>query len=407
MRKTSISCRGEKAPFSPIRKLTPFADQAKKEGVKVYHLNIGQPDFLLPSAIAKELKKNSDCPYLPYAPSQGMPELLKSWSSYYKSLGLQMIPDEIVITTGGSEGLIYTFAAICDPNDEIIVFEPFYANYNGFANLVSAKIVPVELDPENGYHLPSKEMIASKITEKTKAIIITSPNNPTGTVYSDQELRMIMDIAKESDLFIISDEAYFGISFGKEDAKNILQIADNTEHDRIIMIDSVSKRLNVCGARIGAIASKNKLFMSAINRFAQERLSVATLDQLIVCKALANCKNYVKKIAKNYQSRRDALLSTLEKELNIKMHYPEGAFYAMLKLPFHNADNFAKWLLSDFRYQNETVMVAPGSGFYATEGLGENEIRLAYVLNRSDLKKAAKILAKAILEYSKKIEAAY
>jgi len=400
MRKLSISLRGEKAPFSPIRKLTPFADQAKKGGAKVYHLNIGQPDFDLPRPVAQALKKNSNCTYLPYAPSQGMPELVKSWSDYYKSIGLDIAQKEIVVTTGGSEGLIYTFAAICDPGDEVIVFEPFYANYNGFANLVSAKIVPVTLVPEIGYHLPDRQDIIKKITAKTKAIIVTSPNNPTGTVYSDQELKMLLDIAKEKDLFLISDEAYFGISFAAGKAKSISHLADEEGKQRIIMIDSVSKRLNVCGARIGAISSKNEEFMSAINRFAQERLSVATIDQLIVCEALTDCKKYVEKIAESYRSRRDALLNTLEKELGVKMHHPEGAFYAMLRLPFKDADNFAKWLLLDFRYKNETVMVAPGSGFYATKGLGDDEVRLAYVLKEEDLKKAAKILALAIKEYA-------
>lgn len=399
MCKPSISSRGEKAPFSPIRKLTPFADEAKKSGAKVYHLNIGQPDFDLPAPIARALQKNSSCTYLPYAPSQGMPELLKSWSQYYKSIGLDIAEKEIVVTTGGSEGLIYTFAAICDPGDEVIVFEPFYANYNGFANLVSAKVVPVTLVPETGYHLPSRQEIARKITAKTKAIIVTSPNNPTGTVYTDRELRMLLDIARENDLFIVSDEAYYGISFATSKAKSISHIAGGKEKQRIIMIDSVSKRLNVCGARIGAISSKNEEFMSAISRFAQERLSVATIDQLIVCEALADCSGYIKEIAKSYEARRDALLGTLEKELGIKMNYPEGAFYAMLRLPFKDADNFAKWLLSDFRHENETVMVAPGSGFYATKGLGEDEVRVAYVLKEDDLKKAGKILALAIKKY--------
>jgi len=394
-----ISKRGELAPDSPIRKLTRFAEEAKKEGIKIYHLNIGQPDLKVPSRIRTEIRKVSNIDYLPYTNSQGTKETLLSYSKYFHDIKVNYSPKEILITFGASEALIFAIAAICDPEDEIIAFEPFYANYLGFANLVSAKIIPVQLDAQENFHLPSQNKIVGKITDRTKAILFTNPNNPTGTVFRKYELQTILDIAKKYRLFIISDETYHGVSF-KTKAISFMHLAKDLEQQQIIIIDSLSKRYNVCGARIGAIASKNLEIMSAVNRFAQERLSVGFIDQKIVTLELQNSLGDVKKITKIYQARRDAFLKTLEGELNIKTLYPEGAFYAMIKLPIKDSDEFAKWLLTNFRYKNETVMVAPGSGFYASPGKGKDEIRIAYVLGEEELKKAAKLLAIAVKQYN-------
>ncbi len=396
-----ISKRGEQSPFSPIRKLVDFADEAKAKGVKVYHLNIGQPDFKVPPKIREEIKKISSVDYLPYANSQGEKELLLAWQKYLQDIDIQVETKDIAITTGGSEALIMTMAAICDPGDEIIVFEPYYANYFGFANLVSVEVVPVELDSKNGYHLPSEEIIRSKISSRTRAIFITNPNNPTGTVFTKSEIELIIKIAKENNLFVVSDEAYLGITFDHTTSYSILHIIPETDIKRAIVVDSLSKRLNVCGARIGAIVSKNEEVMSVVNRQAQARLSTSTIEQRIVAPQLKDCLSYIEEIAERYQNRRDAFIGPLEKELNIKIHRPEGAFYTMVELPVKDADEFAKWLLTDFRENGETVMVAPGSGFYATPGRGKNEIRVAYVLKEEDLEKAAILLAKGAKAYQK------
>jgi len=394
-----ISKRGELAPDSPIRKLTRFAEEAKKEGVKIYHLNIGQPDLKVPSKIRTEIRKVSNIDYLPYTNSQGTNEALSSYSKYFHDIKISFDPKEILITFGASEALVFAIAAICDPADEIIAFEPFYANYLGFANLVSAKIIPIQLDAQKNFHLPSQNKIIEKITKKTKAIFFTNPNNPTGTVFRKHELETILHIAKKYNLFIVSDETYHGLSFNNKTI-SFMHLAKGDLPKQIIIIDSLSKRLNVCGLRIGALASKNFNIMSAVNRFAQERLSVGFIDQKIVTLELQNSLGDIKKVAKIYQARRDAFLKTLEEEFNIKTLYPEGAFYAMIKLPVKDSDEFAKWLLTSFRHNNETVMVAPGSGFYASPGKGKDEIRIAYVLDESELKKAAKLLAIAIRQYS-------
>jgi aspartate aminotransferase len=398
-----ISKRGELAPFSPIRKLTPSADKAKAEGVKIYHLNIGQPDFTVPKPMSKPLRQIGKTDYIPYAHSQGDRELILAWQKYLSEVNIAVKPENILITTGGSEALILIACALCDPGDEILVFEPFYANYNGFANLASAKVVPVKLDPKNGYHLPDDKKIEQKISKKTKVILFTNPNNPTGTVFSKKEISRLLKIAKKHDIFLVCDQAYHGISFDGIKTLSAYELAAKLERNQVVIVDSLSKRLNVCGARIGAIISTNSEVMSAVNRFAQERLSVSTLDQEIVIPALNDCRDYVEMITAEYQKRRDAFIGTLERELGISIHYPEGAFYTMVQLPIKNAEKFAQWLLEKFRYKNQTVMVAPGPGFYGSKNSGQNEVRVAYVLNETKLIKAAKILARAVTEY-KKIE---
>lgn len=394
-----ISNRALNAPASPIRKLGVYAEEAKQKGIKVYHLNIGQPDLKAPVEICSSLNKCSKIDYLPYEQSQGTKELLAAWCDYLKFEDIDVETKNILITSGGSEGLVMASAIVCNPGEEILAFEPFYANYLGFASLVSAKITPVVLDEKNNYHLPDEKKIVSKITSKTRAILLNNPNNPTGTVFTRDELKLILKIAKKHNLFIISDEAYSGICFDSNKSQSIFTLASKEDKERIIIIDSLSKKFNVCGARIGAVISTNKSVLYALNCFAQQRLSVSTLDQKIVFSALGKAKKYISEISKEYEIRRDVFITELEKGLNAKIHYPEGAFYTMIKLPVKDADQFAKWLLTDFNVNGETVMVAPGSGFYATPGKGKDEIRVAFVLNKEDLKKAAKILIKGIEKY--------
>ena len=401
MNKITISKRGQTAPPSPIRMLVPLAEEAKKRGVKVYHLNIGQPDLLAPEGVAKKILSCRE-KYLPYENSQGSSELIKSFQYYYNKINIHFNYEELLITSGASEALIFILAAICDPGDEVIVFEPFYANYLSFANLLNIKIVPVPLNAQKDYHLPKDQDIKSKINKNTKAIIVNNPNNPTGTVLTEKEISRICDLALTSNLFIISDEAYYGLSFGKNKCLSIYHVAHKNLHQNIILVDSLSKKLNVCGARIGIIASKNMEIMKAVNRFAQARLSVSTLDQSFISNAVKNMSRYVGKLAHEYQKRRDVFIETFKTESNLKIHQPEGAFYVLIKLPIKDSDKFAEWLLTDFSNNGETVMVAPGSGFYATENSGKDEIRIAFVLKLKDLKRAAKLLAMAVKTYVSK-----
>lgn len=401
MKKLSISNRAKSAPPSPVRKLLPLADQTKKKGIKIYHINIGDPDFEVPSKISSTLKnlaRTIKC--IPYASSKGLKNTISAWQKYYSCLGIDLTEDEILITSGGGEALVIVSALVADPADEIIVFEPFYANYNAFANQASAKLVPVALDKKNNYHLPSIKDIVSKITPRTRAVYFTNPNNPTGTVFTKEEVSTAVQIAKKNNLFLVSDEAYHGMSFDGKKCVSALQVATEAEKPNIIIVDSVSKKLNVCGARIGAIISKNKDVNDAAFRFAQGRLSVASLEQQMVIPMLTDCLDYISWLTKQYQKRRDAFISSLEKELKIRIDPPEGAFYTMVKLPVDDTEKFARWLLTDFKDNNETVMVAPGPGFYATKGLGKDEIRVAYVLNEKDLIRSAQLLGKAVKRYN-------
>ncbi len=400
MKKFSISHRAIAAPPSPVRKLVPFADKAKEKGISVYHINIGDPDFTLPKEIQDKLKEvTRNLTRIPYANSKGLKSTLEGWKKYYSDVGIPLSIDDILITQGGSEALIMSAAITMDPEDEFIVFEPFYANYNSFGNLVGAKVVPVQLDSTNGYHLPSDKEILSAITSKTKAIFFTNPNNPTGTVFTKEEVTRIVHIASSNNLFLVSDETYRGICFDGISMVSVMDVASEKEKQHIILTDSVSKRLNACGARIGVIISKNKDVMDAAFRFAQGRLSVGFIEQEIVAPILHNSLPYLTWLTKQYEKRRNAFLSELENELHVKVHQPEGAFYTMLQLPVQDTEQFAKWLLTDFSDKKETVMVAPGSGFYATPGKGKNEVRVAYVLDETKLKRAAQLLALGLKKY--------
>lgn len=399
MKSISISQRAYHTPASAIRKLVPFADKAKSRGIKVYHVNIGQPDLPTPPEILASIR-NFDGLTLEYAPSAGMKEAVEAWQEFYHNKGVQFDKEDIIVTSGGSEGLIFAFFAIADPGDELIVFEPFYTSYAIIAAMGNIVLKPVLTHVEDGFHLPSQDVIEKAITGKTKGIVVCNPNNPTGTLYTDLEVKMIVDLALKYNLFIISDETYQEIVF---DNKKVLPFVTFRQLDnQLIITDSVSKRFNSCGARVGSVVSKNRDVMQSILRFAQSRLSVATVEQLALVPLLKNHKPYVEKIKKMYESRRDAVVAGLEKIPGVTCVAPEGAFYIIPKLPIDDSDAFAAFLLTDFSDRNETVMVAPATGFYATAGFGKKEIRIAYVLEEKKIERAIELLALALEKYNKR-----
>lgn len=381
---------------SPIRKLVPYATSAKEKGIKVYHLNIGQPDIKTPKGFFDAVNTfNSDV--LEYAVSQGLPELIDAMIDYYATYDMNFEKDEILITNGGSEALLFSMMAICDPGDNILVPEPFYTNYNGFSSCVNVFVKPITTHPENGFHLPSKEEICSKIDKNTKAILISNPGNPTGTVYTKEEVHMLADIAKENNLWIIADEVYREFVYDNLDYISFGNIEEIK--DRVIIVDSVSKRYSACGARIGSLACKNKEFIAQVLKLCQGRLCVSTLDQIGSIELYKTPNTYFKKVNEEYEKRRDVLYSELMKVEGVICKKPTGAFYILAKLPIENAEDFVIWMLNEFDVDGETVMACPAEGFYGTEGLGKSEIRLAYILNEHDLKKAANILKEGLEKY--------
>ena len=381
---------------SPIRKLVPYATAAKEKGIKVYHLNIGQPDIKTPKGFFDAVNTfNSDV--LEYAVSQGLPELIDAMIDYYATYDMNFEKDEILITNGGSEALLFSMMAICDPGDNILVPEPFYTNYNGFSSCVNVFVRPITTHPENGFHLPNKEEICSKIDKNTKAILISNPGNPTGTVYTKEEVHMLADIAKENNLWIIADEVYREFVYDNLDYISFGNIEEIK--DRVIIVDSVSKRYSACGARIGSLACKNKEFIAQVLKLCQGRLCVSTLDQIGSIELYKTPNTYFKKVNEEYEKRRDVLYSELMKVEGVICKKPTGAFYILAKLPIENAEDFVIWMLNEFDVDGETVMACPAEGFYGTEGLGKSEIRLAYILNEHDLKKAANILKQGLEKY--------
>lgn len=381
---------------SPIRKLVPYATAAKEKGIKVYHLNIGQPDIKTPKGFFDAVNTfNSDV--LEYAVSQGLPELIDAMIDYYATYDMNFEKDEILITNGGSEALLFSMMAICDPGDNILVSEPFYTNYNGFSSCVNVFVKPITTHPENGFHLPNKEEICSKIDKNTKAILISNPGNPTGTVYTKEEVHMLADIAKENNLWIIADEVYREFVYDNLDYISFGNIEEIK--DRVIIVDSVSKRYSACGARIGSLACKNKEFIAQVLKLCQGRLCVSTLDQIGSIELYKTPNTYFKKVNEEYEKRRDVLYSELMKVEGVICKKPTGAFYILAKLPIENAEDFVIWMLNEFDVDGETVMACPAEGFYGTEGLGKSEIRLAYILNEHDLKKAANILKEGLEKY--------
>lgn len=391
-----ISQRASKTPASAIRKLVPFADAAKRRGIKVYHLNIGQPDLPTPPEIIRRIRNFRE-KTLEYAPSSGMFEAVTAWRKFYADKGVDFETKDIIVTSGGSEGLMFAFLGIADPGDEILVFEPFYTSYAIMAAMGNIQLKPVATRVETGFHLPAKKEIVKAIGARTKGIILCNPNNPTGTLYAPEEVKMIADIANEYNLFIISDETYQEIVF---DGKKVLPFAAfRNLDDRLIICDSVSKRFNSCGARVGCVISRNEELMQAILRFGQGRLSVATVEQLALIPMLANHKKYAEFIRKTYQSRRNTVVKYLKKIKGVTAVTPEGAFYIIPKLPIRDSDDFAAYLLNEFSDKKETLMIAPATGFYATAGLGKDEIRIAYVLEEKKLERAMELLGLALERY--------
>ena len=391
-----ISNKGILMPESPIRKLVPFAESAKKRGIKVYQLNIGQPDIETPK-VALDAVKNNKIEVLAYSRSEGSEQYRTKLSSYYDSKNITVGAKDIIVTSGASEALLFTFGSIMDKDDEIIVPEPFYANYNGFSIANSLKIVPVISKIENNFSLPEIEDFEKLITKKTKAILICNPNNPTGYLYSKNEIKKLVEIVKKHDLFLIADEVYREFTYDGESHYSIMQ--ETTIDQNAIMIDSVSKRYSMCGARIGCVVSKNKKVIETVLKFAQSRLSPPTYAQIASEAALDTPEIYFEEINKKYIQRRNLLISELRKIKGLKVASPKGAFYCIVELPIKDANEFAQWMLEKFNVNNETIMVAPAEGFYSTKGLGKNQIRIAYVLKEEDLKKSVTILKKALNKY--------
>ena len=392
-----ISNKGVLMPESPIRKLVPFAEDAKKRGIKVYQLNIGQPDIETPK-IALDAVKNNDIKVLAYSRSEGSEQYRSKLSKYYDTKNINVNSKEIIVTSGASEALLFTFGSIMDKDDELIVPEPFYANYNGFSVANSLKIVPVVSTIEDDFSLPPIEDFEKLITKKTKAILICNPNNPTGYLYSKQEIKKLVKIVKKHDLFLISDEVYREFTYDGYSHYSIME--ESSISQNAIMIDSVSKRYSMCGARIGCVVSKNESVIKTVLKFAQSRLSPPTYAQIASEAALETPQSYFEEINEKYVSRRDLLIYELRKIDGLKVAIPKGAFYCVVELPVDDASDFARWMLEKFNLDNETIMVAPAEGFYSTEGLGKNQIRIAYVLNEKDLKTSTQILKKALEKYN-------
>ena len=392
----SISIKGLSMPESPIRKLVPFADQAKKKGVDILHLNIGQPDIKSPTESIDAIK-NIELDILKYEYSQGSYEFRNNLCKYYSNHNIHVLPDDIITTVGASEALSFTLNSICDPGDEVIIPEPFYANYNGFAQASDVKVIPITSKIEDNFSLPSIESFENKINNRTKAIIICNPCNPTGYVYSKDEIIAIADLAKKHDLFIVVDEVYR--EFIYTDIKHFSILEDQRFYENAILIDSTSKRYSLCGARIGFIVSKNSDFIETCLKFALTRLSPPTLALIAANEALNSDENYIKNVINEYSNRRKVLISELSNLNDIQYSNPMGAFYSIIKLPVNNAEEFAKFLLTDFSINNESVMVSPASGFYSSKNIGNDEIRIAFVLNSEKLKRAVKIINLGLKEF--------
>jgi len=392
-----ISRKGALMPQSPIRKLVPYAEQAKKEGVNVYHLNIGQPDIKTPE-VALNAVKNNTLDTLAYSRSEGSETYRTKLAAYYKKNNIYVNADDIIITTGGSEALFFTFGSIMDPEDEVIIPEPFYANYNGFSTAQGVKVVPVVSSIESNFALPPIADFEALITKKTKAILICNPGNPTGYLYSKAEIRQLAALVKKHDLYLISDEVYREFTYDGHEHYSIMQ-EEGLESNAII-IDSVSKRYSMCGARIGCIVTKNKAVLNTALKFAQARLSPPTYALLASEAALETPDSYFREVITEYVERRNVLVEELEKIEGVKVAKPKGAFYCIVELPVKDSDVFAQWLLEVFRLRNETIMVAPAAGFYSTDGLGKNQVRIAYVLNKEDLRTSVAILRAALIQYN-------
>ena len=391
-----ISSKGKNMPESPIRKLVPYAEKATQLGKKIYYLNIGQPDIKSPK-IAMDAVANSTIEVLAYSRSEGSDTYREKIANYYKKNNIQVESNQIIVTTGGSEALLFAMGTICDQDDEIIIPEPFYANYNGFATASGVNIVPVISKIENNFALPPISEFEKLITPKTKAIIICNPGNPTGYLYSQGEIKKLAKIVLKHNLFLVADEVYREFTYDGDEHYSILQ--EETLSENGIIIDSVSKRYSMCGARIGCLVSKNKEVIATALKFAQARLSPPTFAQIASEAALETPQSYFDDVIKEYKDRRNTLIENLQQIPGVKVGVPKGAFYCIVELPVENSDHFAQWLLEEFDYEGETIMVAPAAGFYSTNGVGLNQIRIAYVLKKEDLISSVEILKRALKEY--------
>ena len=391
-----ISSKGKNMPESPIRKLVPYAEKATQLGKKIYYLNIGQPDIKSPK-IAMDAVANSAIEVLAYSRSEGSDTYREKIANYYKKNNIQVESNHIIVTTGGSEALLFAMGTICDQDDEIIIPEPFYANYNGFATASGVNIVPVISKIENNFALPPISEFEKLITPKTKAIIICNPGNPTGYLYSKDEIQKLAKIVLKHNLFLVADEVYREFTYDGAEHYSILQEEILSENG--IIIDSVSKRYSMCGARIGCLVSKNKEVIATALKFAQARLSPPTFAQIASEAALDTPQSYFDEVIKEYKDRRNTLVENLQKIPGVKVGVPKGAFYCIVELPVKNSDHFAQWLLENFDYNGETIMVAPAAGFYSTNEVGLNQIRIAYVLKKEDLITSVEILRRALKEY--------
>lgn len=396
-----VSNRIKRLKTSPVRKLNPHAEEAEKRGIKIHHLNIGQPDIETPRVFFDAVS-NYKGKILQYEHSKGMKPLILKIQEYYDKKGMHYEEDEILIVNGGSEGVLFTLLAMFDEGDEILIGEPYYANYNSFFDVLNIKRNPIRTYAENGFHLPKLEEMEKHVTPKTKAYMFSNPSNPTGVVSTKEELDNIAYLAKKHDMYIISDEVYREFVYGDREAISFGTYKDLYEN--VVIIDSISKRFSACGARIGCIISKNKKFMNAIFRECQARLSVPTLEMVGATALYGLPDNYFEAARQEYDHRRNILFNELKKMDGVVVKEPEGAFYVLAKLPVKSAEEFSIWLLKDFNIDGETVMFAPGEGFYATEGVGKDEVRMCYALEAKDLQKAMKILKEGLLKYKKEVE---
>jgi aspartate aminotransferase len=392
----NISRRGQTIQASPIRKFKPLADKAAERGTHVYFLNIGQPDIPTPLPVMDALRNYKE-EVLAYGPAQGFQELRQAVADYFGPYGIKLTAENVITTVGGSEAISFAFCVVSDPDGEVIVPEPFYTNYNGFASLANINLVPLTLKAETGFRLPSARTIEAKITKKTRAILLCSPNNPTGTVYSREELQRVVDIAKKRNLFLIGDEVYKEFIYDGLKHTSLLQFPEVA--DRVIVCDSISKRFSCCGARIGAVISRNAEVLGSVLRFAQARLCPPSVEQAGALAAYKMGIGYFEPVRKEYERRRDVLYEGMKAIPGVVLQKPQGAFYMLVKLPIKNAENFVTWMLNDFELDKQTVMVAPGSGFYSTPNRGLNEVRMAYVLKEEDLRKAIRVFQAGLEKY--------
>lgn len=392
----NISKRGQKIQPSPIRKLKPYADRAQEQGIHVYFLNIGQPDIPTPQPVL-EAFRDYDEKVLSYGPAQGFLELREAIADYFNFYNIPVNSENVIITIGGSEAIHFSFSVVADPGQEIIIPEPFYTNYNGYAAFADVKISPLTLSVEDGFRLPSREEIEKRITPKTRAILICSPNNPTGTVYSEKELERVVSLVKKHDLFLIGDEVYKEFVYDGERHKSILEYEE--VKDRVIVVDSISKRFSCCGARIGAVITRNDELYQSILKFAQARLCPPSVEQKAALAAYRMGKGYFNEVREEYQKRRDILYEGLKDIPGIVIRKPQGAFYIIVRLPIKDNEHFVLWMLTDFHLNKETVMVSPAKGFYSSRGKGKDEVRIAYVLKEEDLRRAIEVFKEGLKKY--------